>query len=247
MSNENKKLSIIDHLSELRKRLITILVVNILAALISYQFVNIIIQLVLNLNRGMELVYITPSELFLVYVKLAITCGIIISSPITLIQIWLFISKGLRTKEKIYIVISLIVGIAFFILGVVFCYNIVLPITINFFVKITVPGVAAMISVNSFVSFISTMIICFGVVFEMPVVIFLLSVIGLVKPETLIKKQPLIIIAIFVLAAFITPPDMISQLFLAIPMVLLFELSIGISWLVNMIRTKKKKKLENSF
>lgn len=190
--------------------------------------------------------YITPSELFLVYVKLSITCGIIVSSPITLIQIWLFISKGLKIKEKIYIIGSLIIGIMFFVLGVVFCYVIVLPITINFFVKIAVPGINPMISVNSFVSFISTMIICFGVVFEMPVVIFLLSLIGIVKPETLIKKQPLIIIAIFVFAAFITPPDMISQLFLAIPMVLLFELSIGISFIVNLAKVKRKKKLEES-
>lgn len=241
MAKTSKKLTLIDHLAELRKRLTIIVIVNIVAALICYQFMNVIMQLILALSKGMDLVYISPSELFLVYVKLALICGIVVSSPITLLQVWIFISKGLYKKEKIYLVLALIFGVGFFVVGVNFCYKTVLPTTINFFVNITIEGVKPMISVQAFVSFISSMLVCFGVIFEMPIVIFILSVVGLVKPKTLLDKQPIFIVGIFIAAAFITPPDVVSQMLLGIPMVLLFELSIGISWVVYRFKKKKSK------
>ncbi|MGL5150220.1 MAG: twin-arginine translocase subunit TatC [Clostridium sp.] len=239
MSNKKNKQTIVDHLSELRKRLIIIVIVNLLASLLCYQFVDKIAELILNLSNGMNLVYIAPAELFIVYVKLSLTFGVVLSSPITILQIWLFVSKALYKKEKIYIFLSLILGIVFFLGGVVFCYKVVLPITISFFVNISISGIQSMISIDAFVSFISTMLLCFGLVFEMPIVIFLLSIVGLVTPQLLIKYQKAVILGIFVVAAVITPPDFVSQTFLAVPMVLLFELSIGISYLVN---TRKNKK-----
>lgn len=244
MSKKDEKMSLVGHLSELRKRLTIIAVVNLIASILCYQFVDIIMKYILILGKGMNLVYISPSELFLVYIKVAFTCGIIISSPITLVQIWQFVSKGLYKKEKIYIVISLLFGIIFFFGGAYFCYKVVLPTTVNFFVKIAIPGVRPMISIASFVSFMSTMLICFGVIFEMPIVVFLLSLTGLVKPKMLLDKQPIFIVAIFIVAALITPPDVVSQMFLGIPMVLLFEFSIGVSFIVNFIKDKKRKRLE---
>lgn len=242
MSSKNSKLTILEHLTELRKRLVKIAIVNLIATLICYQFIHIIMPLILNLSKGMDLIYISPSELFLVYVKLAIICGIVISSPITLLEVWLFVSKGLYKKEKIYIVLSLIVGIIFFAVGVIFCYIVVLPITINFFIGITIEDIEPMISISSFISFISTMLLSFGAVFEIPIVAFLLSIIGLLKPQMLIKKHSIIILIIFIVAAVITPPDVVSLTLLAIPMVILFELSIGICWGVNKIKDKKKNK-----
>lgn len=240
MSNKNSKLTILEHLTELRKRLVKIAIVNLIATLICYQFIHIIMELILNLNTGMNLVYISPSELFLVYVKISIICGIVLSSPFTLLQIWLFVSTGLYKKEKIYIILSSIVGIIFFAVGVIFCYIVVLPTTLNFFINISISDIEPMISISSFVSFISTMLVSFGAVFEIPIVVFLLSIIGLLKPQMLIKKQSLIIVIIFVAAAFITPPDVISLTLLAIPMVILFELSIGICWAVNKVKSNKK-------
>ena len=240
MSNKNSKLTILEHLTELRKRLVKIAIVNLIATLICYQFIHIIMELILNLNTGMNLVYISPSELFLVYVKISIICGIVLSSPFTLLQIWLFVSTGLYKKEKIYIILSSIVGIIFFVVGVIFCYIVVLPTTLNFFINISISDIEPMISISSFVSFISTMLVSFGAVFEIPIVVFLLSIIGLLKPQMLIKKQSLIILIIFVAAAFITPPDVISLTLLAIPMVILFELSFGICWAVNKVKSNKK-------
>lgn len=247
MSKKDEKMSLVGHLSELRKRLTIIAVVNLAASLLCYQYVDIIMKYILNIGKGMNLVYISPSELFLVYIKLALICGVILSSPITLVQVWQFISKGLYKKEKIYIVLSLLFGIVFFFGGVYFCYKIVLPTTVNFFVKIAIPGVKPMISIASFVAFMSTMLVCFGVIFEMPIVVFLLSIVGLVKPKMLLDKQPIFIVAIFVVAAVITPPDVVSQMFLGIPMVLLFEFSIGISFVVNFIKERKRKRIEAEY
>lgn len=240
MSDSNKVMPILDHLTELRKRLVIILVVNIVASLFCYQYVDVIMQYILNLGKDIELIYITPSELFLVYVKLSLLIGIVISSPITLLQIWLFVSKGLYKKEKFYIVLSAILGVVFFILGVMFCYFMVLPITMQFFVRITISDITAMISVDSFVTFINTMLICFGVIFELPIIVFLLSLFGLLTPKMIKGKHKYFIVIIFILAAFITPPDIVSQVLLGIPMVLLFQLSVGICWMVD--RKKKKDK-----
>lgn len=240
MSKENSKLTILEHLTELRKRLMKIAIVNLIATLICYQFIQIIMQLILNLNKGMSLVYISPSELFLVYVKISIICGLILSSPITLLEMWLFVSKGLYKKEKIYVILTFIIGIIFFAVGVIFCYIVVLPTTLNFFINITISDIEPMISISSFVSFISSMLVAFGAVFEIPIVVFLLSLIGILKPQMLIKKQSIIILIIFVAAAFITPPDVVSLTLLVIPMIILFELSIGICWIVNRFKSKKK-------
>lgn len=242
MSKKDEKMSLIGHLSELRRRLIIIAVVNIVASLLCYQYIDVIMKHILNLGKSMNLVYISPSELFLVYIKLALICGVVLSSPITLVQIWQFVSKGLYKKEKLYIFFSVLFGVIFFFGGVYFCYKVVLPITINFFVKLVLPGVNPMVSIASFVSFISTTLVCFGVIFEMPIVVFLLSTVGLIKPKMLLDKQPLFIMAIFIVAAIITPPDIISQLFLGIPMVLLFEFSIGVSFCVHFIKNRKYKK-----
>ncbi len=242
MATDSTKLTIIEHLTELRKRLTIIAIVTVISTLLCYQFVNVFMDYILALNTGMDLIYITPSELFLVYVKLAMTFGIILSSPISLTQIWMFISKGLYKREKIYIVTSLMLGITFFILGAYFCYEVVLPTTLSFFINIAVPGIRPMISIDSFVSFISTMLVGFGIVFEMPVVILFLSLIGLVTPKFLMKQHPIFVLGIFICAAFITPPDVVSLLFLAIPMVLLFELSIGLSWIVSLLKKKKTLK-----
>lgn len=243
MGNKDQKLTLLDHLAELRKRLVTIVVVNFLAALISFQFSDIIIQYILKLNKGFNLIYIQPAELFLVYIKVAIICGVVVSLPITIMQIWMFVSKGLYSREKTYVILSLLMGAIFFVIGVVFCYKAVLPTTLEYFVRITTVDVDPMISVSAFASFVNTMLLCFGIVFEMPIVVFLLSLIGILKPKFLVSKQKYIIVVIFIVAAFITPPDIVSQTLLAIPMVLLFEISIGICWIVHTM--KRKKELNN--
>jgi sec-independent protein translocase protein TatC len=119
----------------------------------------------------------------------------------------------------------------------------VLPTTLEFFVRIAIEEVSSMLSIQSYVSFVNMMLLAFGLVFEMPVIIFLLSKLGIIKPEFLKKNRGIIIVAIFIFASIITPPDVISQLMLGIPMVILLEFSILICTLV--YKGKKKEELES--
>ncbi len=235
-------MSLTGHLDELRKRLVIIVIVNFAAAVLLFSQTELIMSYLLEVNPGMELVYTTPSELLTVYIQLAFILAITICSPITVYQIWAFIEKGLYEKEKKAILFTLIFGVVFFILGVAFCYFMVLPTTLEFFIRIAIEEVSSMLSIKSYVSFVNMMLLSFGLVFEMPVVVFLFSKLGILKPEFLKKNRGLIIIGIFVFAAVITPPEVISQLMLGIPMVILMEFSILVSSLV--YKEKKKEELE---
>lgn len=232
--------TLIEHLTELRKRLIIILVFNLIAALLCYQYMADLIQIFLALNNYMKLIYISPSELFMVYVKLALICAIVLCFPVTVLQIWIFISKGLKKKEKLYVILSLFFGMFFFALGAYFCYMVVLPVTLQFFSRISLSDIDAMISIENYINFCTTMLLCFGAAFELPVVVFLLSELSLLKPETMKRGHGIFIILIFIIAAIITPPDVVSQILLAIPMVGLLELSMVVCWVVD----KHKRKIE---
>ena len=137
---------------------------------------------------------------------------------------------------------SFIFGVIFFVAGVAFCYFMVLPTTLGFFIRIAIDDVSSMISIKSYISFINTMLLCFGAVFEMPVIVFLLSKLEILKPEFLKANRGLLVIAIFILAAVITPPDVVSQLMLAFPMVLLLQISTVICTVVDKTNRKSTQK-----
>ena len=229
MNTNTNDMPLMEHLSELRRRLTIIIVANVVAAMLLFNTANKIMRYLLAINPGMQLVYISPSELLLVYIQISFMAAIIVCSPINIYEIWAFMEKGLYKKEKVYILISLFFGLLCFIIGVLFCYNVVLPITLQFFVRIAIDEIASMISVKSYASFVNMMLLAFGIVFEMPVIIFLLTKFNVLRPETLKKNRGVLIVLIFVFAAVITPPDVVSQTMLAIPMVMLLQLSILIS------------------
>ncbi len=241
MNPSQKTGTLVEHLAELRKRLIIILTVNIAGALICYQYMATLIQLFINLNPGMNLVYISPSELFMVYVKLALLCAVIICFPVSALQIWLFISKGLLKKEQFYVLISFFFGLIFFLAGAIFCYYVVLPVILQFFSRIALEEITPMVSIENYISFCTTMLLSFGAAFELPVAVFLLSGLGLLKPATLRRWHGICILLIFIIAAVITPPDVVSQVLLAVPMIGLLELSMVICWLVDRQRQKTDK------
>ncbi len=240
LKDSSGEMTVMSHLDELRSRLRIVVIVNLIAAMVLFNFSDILMQYLLDLNPGMDLVYINPSELLLEYVQISFLAAFVLCSPITFYHCWAFIEKGLFKREKIYVFISLIFGLICFICGVFFCYIVVLPITLQFFMRIEISEVTAMISVQSYANFVNTMLLCFGVVFEMPVVVFLLTKLKILKPTLLKKHRGYIIIAIFIFAALITPPDVVSQIMLGVPMMILLEISIIICYLVD----KTNKKLE---
>ena len=244
MSKNNDEMNLFGHLNELRKRLTIMVVVTFVAAAVLFTKAEFVLDYFLAINPGMELVFIAPSELLVVYVQISLIMALVVCSPVNFYEIWAFVEKGLYRKEKIYISITLVFGVIFFVGGVAFAYFTVLPTTLKFFMRIAVSDVASMISIKSYISFINTMLLCFGAVFEMPVIVFLLSKLEILKPEFLRKNRGLFIVAIFVLAAVITPPDVVSQIMLAVPMVLLFQLSIFICTVVD--KTNRKNAVEET-
>ena len=239
--DKKDNMTLFGHLDELRKRLTVMAAANLAAAALLFSQADAIMDYLLEVNPGMELVFITPSELLVVYVQLSFIAAVILCSPINIYEIWAFVEKGLYKREKVYIFVTLLFGVIFFVAGVAFCYYMVLPTTLKFFMRIAIDEVESMISIKSYVSFINTMLLAFGAIFEMPVLVFLLTKLEILKPEFLKQNRGIIIIAIFIIAAIITPPDVVSQLMLALPMLLLMQLSIFICIIVDKSNRKRKK------
>lgn len=236
---EDKQLTLVEHLSELRKRIIIIFIAIILGSFLGYKYINIIIQYMVRPAKNLEFIYLSPPELFVAYIKIAIIFGIVISSPISLMQIWLFVKPGLKKNERRYLLFSLYMGIIFFLIGVIFAYLVIIPITIDFFTQVSVKQISPLFSFDRYLSFISSMVFSFGVVFELPLLIILLTQLNLVTAKTLKKYRKVVILLIFILAAVLTPPDVVSQMLLALPMVFLYEFSIWISAAIGKRKNKK--------
>jgi sec-independent protein translocase protein TatC len=226
------KKPIVEHISELRRRIIVIISVVIIGTIVSYIFREKLIDLILKPVRELEFIYLTPPELFLAYVKIALVVGIIATSPIIFWQIWVFLVPGLKKKEKIYLGIAIVVGYFLFLLGGYFAYRVIIPITIDFFVRLSTETIQPQFSFGNYTGFISSILLSFGIVFELPILIALLTKFNLITASILRKYRKYLILVIFIAASFLSPPDLVSQLLLAAPLLVLFEISVLISqWL----------------
>ena len=150
----SNEMTLIGHLTELRRRIIYSGLALIIFSFIGYYFAEPIAKDIIGRAPDMEFVFISPSELLLSYIRIAVFCGLIISAPIILSQIWLFVSPGLENKQKKYIVISLILGGGFFVLGTIFAYIVVLPVVYKFFAGFQMPEIKATISFGNYLNFI---------------------------------------------------------------------------------------------
>jgi sec-independent protein translocase protein TatC len=233
---ELPKMSFLEHLEELRKRLIVSIVALGVAFLVCWNFADRIFALLAQplsrfLPPGDKLVYTRLTEPFLLYMKVAFFAGIFLSSPIILWQLWLFIAPGLYKRERRYAAPFIIIASLFFILGGYFGYRVLLPGTCAFFLE-TGRQFKQMIKADEFFSFASMIILACGAVFETPILIFFLARLGIVTPAFLLQKFKWAIVIAFIIAAIVTPtPDMVTQTALALPMIGLYALGIGIAWI----------------
>ncbi|WP_026295010.1 twin-arginine translocase subunit TatC [Sediminispirochaeta bajacaliforniensis] len=239
MSND-LRMTFFEHLSELRKRLFYIAISIVLFSGIGYYFVDPAVEVLKKPVQGLTFVYLTPPELFLAYIKISVTMGIMASVPVILFQIWRFVKPGLEKGEVAALGFTIIFGTIFFITGAFFSYRIILPITMTFFLKYSTPEITAMFSFGNYIGFISSILIAFGVAFELPIVVVILARVGLVNHKKLQQAAKYILLGIVVMAAILTPPDVVSQILLAGPMFVLYELSV----LLAMIFEKRKQKEE---
>jgi sec-independent protein translocase protein TatC len=235
---ELRKMSFLDHLEELRKRLI-VSFIAIGAGFLSCWYVadKIFIWIQEPLTKFLppgdqKLAYTHLTEPFMLYMKVAFFAGIFAASPIIMWQVWRFISPGLYKRERRYAAPFIIFASLFFLLGGYFGYRVILPGACAFFVETGKHGgFKQMIKVDEYFSFASTLIFAAGAVFETPILIFFLARLGVVTPAFLLKKSKWAIVLSFVIAAIITPsPDMVNQTLLAVPMIALYFLGVGVAY-----------------
>ena len=237
----DSRLTLVEHLSELRKRLIISIIAIIAGAVICFNFIEEIIELLIRPGEGLDFIYLSPPELFVAYIKISLILGFIIALPVVLFQIWMFVQPGLKDNERKLALFVLNAGIVFFLIGVVFSYLVVIPMTINFFLEITIDNIEPLFSFNNYVGFISSIILSFGLIFELPLVVILLTQLGFVTPSFLKKSRKYVLLGVIVISAILTPPDLVSQVLMTIPMLILFELSILISSVIYRKKIKAKK------
>lgn len=235
---DNRELTLVEHLSELRKRIIICLVSLLITSICAFSFASGVLRLLRLPSKGLieRLVFFSPQEAFLVYVKVAIFSGLVISMPIILYQLWRFISPAIEERLRKYTINFILLSLIAFICGLSFAYFFLLPTALRFLLNFAKDNLEPVISVGKYLSFVLGLILGCGLVFEMPVLSFILSKLGIINPKFLRKKFKYAVILIFIVAAIITPtPDVFNMIILAIPMLFLYELSI---WVSNLARKR---------
>ncbi len=224
----------ISHLVELRDRLLRVSVV-VLAFFLGLYFVRnqlyhmLAEPLLSHLPKGGSLIATEPTGTFFAPLKLALALSVFAAIPYILHQAWAFIAPGLYRHERRLVLPLLISSVALFYLGMAFAYFVVFPLVFGFFTSVAPQGVAVMTDISKYLDFVLKMFFAFGVAFEVPIATILLVWMGITTPESLGAKRPYVIVGVFVIGAVLTPPDIISQSLLAIPMWILFEAGVFFS------------------
>ncbi len=221
----------ISHLVELRDRLLRIVAGIALVLICLLPFANELYTLLAepllsHLPDGSSMIAIDVISPFLIPFKLALLLAVFITVPYSLYHVWAFVAPGLYRHEKRLVVPLLVSSTLLFYLGVAFAYFVVFPIVFGFIIGIAPEGISVMTDISRYLDFVVALFLAFGIAFEIPVAAVLLVAVGFTTPQALAEKRPYVIVAVFVIGMFLTPPDVISQILLAIPMWLLYECGI---------------------
>ena len=252
MTKNEKEGGFISHLTELRSRLIHSFIFLFVFFILCYFFAEYLYgflvepyaQAVKNDGTERRLIFTALQETFLTYLKVAFFASFFVTSPFILIQVWKFIAPGLYDHEKSAIMPYMVVTPILFFLGGALVYYLIMPLAIKFFISFESSGLVTNLpiqleaKVNEYLSLIMKLIFAFGLSFQLPVVLSLLARVGVVDSEFLKKRRKYVVVIIFTAAAILTPPDPITQIGLAIPLLILYELSI---FSVRLIEKKSKK------
>jgi sec-independent protein translocase protein TatC len=234
---QDKKLSITEHLLELRSRLIKSVIALCVCIGISIPLAHYVFDILKSRAPGIDLVFINVTEMLGTYMKVVFYCGIALSLPYLIYQLVRFLSPAMTDKEKRYLYFSMPLVVLLFVAGVCFAYFIFLPPALNILLHFGGDIARPMIDVSSYVSVLVRLLLAVGLVFEIPLVITLLAKLGVVSPQKLAKGRKWAVLAAFVLGAIITPTvDPINQTLIAAPIIVLYELSI---WLAKLVYPRK--------
>jgi sec-independent protein translocase protein TatC len=247
---DDTRLPLTDHLTELRDRIIRILIAWALGIAISWQFSEAIFGFLLEpavaaLGSGNRtLQAIAPTEIFFTYLKCAVLAGFVIALPVIFWQIWAFISPGLYPSEKNSALPFVMISTLLFGGGAVFGYAMVFPLMFDFLTGFDSDFVQSAWTMRETFALTTRLFLAFGVAFELPVAVFFLSIAGIVDSSTLLRGTPYAVLGVFILAAILTPPDWVSQVFLGVPMVALYLIGVGVAHLFGRSRARRSAESE---
>ena len=231
MIREEDKLPFTGHLEELRKRLITCFIATGIGFVISYGFKERLFEilvrpLILVMESGDKLIFTGLPEAFFTYLKVSLLTGLMLAAPVIIYQFWMFVVPGLYEKERRLMIPIVFLSSFFFVGGALFGYFIVFPFGFKFFLGFATETIRPLPSMREYLSFSSKLLLAFGLSFELPLVLTFLAKLGLITVDFLKKNRKYALLLFFVGAAILTPPDVVTQIMLALPLMALYELSI---------------------
>jgi sec-independent protein translocase protein TatC len=229
--HEDDKIPFTEHLDELRKRLIVCFVAIGVGFLISYGFKEKLFEvltrpLVSVMKSGDTLIFTGLPEAFFTYLKVSFLSGVGLATPVILYEFWMFVAPGLYAKERKVLIPVVLLSTLFFVGGALFGYFVVFPFGFKFFMSFATETIRPLPSMREYLSFASKLLLAFGLVFELPLVITFLARLGIVSVDFLKKNRKYAILVFFTVAAILTPPDVVTQILMAIPLIALYEISI---------------------
>jgi len=249
-AEDEKELTLVDHLVELRDRLIRSLIAIVVFFLVLFAFSNQIYTyvadpLIAALPENTSMIAIDPTAPFFAPFKLTFYVSFLLAAPYVLYQIWSFIAPGLYKNEKEIAIPLFISSVVLFYSGIAFARYILFGIVFSFFISVAPEGIQVAPDISSFLSFALTIFFAFGVAFEIPIAVFLCIWSGVAEPSSLAEKRPYVVVGCFVIAMLLTPPDPFTQSMLAIPMWMLFEFGILAGRLVRKRQAKQETEDDN--
>lgn len=245
--NPDGEMSLTGHLRELRNRLLVCLVLLVAAALAGLHFAPEIVETLLNIGEQYHyrFVYIAPQELLMQYVSVALIFALVVTTPMLCYQLWAFVRPGLKKGENLLFLLVLIFGLICFCLGVFFAFKIMMPFMLNFLISFgETSDATASISVENYMSFLMTVFLVFGAIFELPVLSMTLTGMGILQVRWMRKGRRIMVVVIFLISALITPPDVVSQIMVAIPLLALYEISILLCTVFQKLKDRRAKRQE---
>ncbi len=227
---QSNEMPFLDHLEELRWRIIKALISVVLFTIIAFFFSDYVLNWLLlpsfKVDAQISLQVLKVQAVFIIKLEIALLIGVVLSIPVILYQIWTFLAPGLHSNERKYIWPIIFFAMISFSIGASFAYYIIIPYALDFFLALAPENVTNNIAIDFYFGFLIRLLIVFGIVFELPVLSLILAKMGLITPDFLKKYRRHAIVLFFVAAAILTPPDPTTQLFLALPLILLYEFTI---------------------
>lgn len=234
----SREMPFLEHLTDLRRRLLIVAVALVLSVLICFLFVDHIYQLLAS-RSGEKLAILGPGDILSIYVKLSAIGGIAFTIPIAAYQAWRFVVPALQERERRVALMYIPALFLLFILGLSFAYFVLFPMTYHFVLGLSNGNFDLVITANDYFTFMLNLCLPFGLLFELPVVVLFLSHLGILNPHRLAKMRKPAYLVLSVISITITPPDFLSDIMVIVPLIVLYEISISISRLIHRKRTRE--------